>query len=101
MMYSRCVSYDLNTRKKIRLADVFRAGYQQGLKEALNRAAQKKYGTTRLSDLLLVEEIEPNENFFLTGKGICFVFQPYEIAPFVMGEQNIYLPYSYIKNIVK
>ena len=101
MLYSRCLSFDLNKKQKIRLSDVFRPSFQPALKAALNQAARKKYRTENLSDVLLVEEIEPNDNFFLTGKGICFVFHPYEIGPYAMGEQSIFLSYSELSRIVK
>jgi len=101
MLFSRCVSFDLNAKKRIRLEDVLKANSQEKLKIALTAAAKKKYKTNHLSDVLLVDEIIPNENFFLTGKGICFNFQPYEIGPFSMGEQKIYLPFSSIEDIVK
>ncbi len=101
MLFSRCASFDLNAKKRIRLEDVLKANSQEKLKVALTAAAKKKYQTNNLSDVLLVDEIIPNENFFLTGKGICFNFQPYEIGPFSMGEQKIYLPFSSIQDIVK
>jgi hypothetical protein len=101
MMYTRCYSYDLKGRKKFRIQDVFKPGYQAKLKLALNQAAKKKYRVQSLSDALLVDEIEPNDNFFLTGKGICFVYQPYEIGPFSMGEQFIYIPYSNLSDLLK
>ena len=101
MMYTRCYSYDLKGRKKFRIQDVFKPGYQAKLKLALNQAAKKKYRVQSLSDALLVDEIEPNDNFFLTGKGICFVYQPYEIGPFSMGEQFIYIPYSNLSDQLK
>jgi hypothetical protein len=60
-----------------------------------------KYRVKNLSEILLVDEIEVTDNFFLTGKGICFVYQPYEIGPFSMGEQEIYIPFSDIRNLLK
>jgi len=101
MLFSKCASFDLNAKKRIRLEDVLKANSQEKLKVALTAAAKKKYQTNNLLDVLLVDEIIPNENFFLTGKGICFNFQPYEIGPFSMGEQKIYLPFSSIQDIVK
>ena len=101
MLFSKCASFDLNAKKRIRLEDVLKANSKEKLKVALTAAAKKKYQTNNLLDVLLVDEIIPNENFFLTGKGICFNFQPYEIGPFSMGEQKIYLPFSSIQDIVK
>jgi hypothetical protein len=101
ILFSKCASFDLNAKKQIKLEDVIKANSEEKLKIALTAAAKKKYKTNNLTDVLLVNEIIPNENFFLSGKGICFNFQPYEIGPFSMGEQKIYLPFSSIQDIVR
>ena len=101
MMYSRCFSYDVEAGKRLGIGDVFRKGYEKDLKTAINLAARKKYRVKNLSEVLLVDEIEVTNNFFLSGKGICFVYQPYEIGPFSMGEQLIYLPFSSLKDLAK
>jgi hypothetical protein len=46
---------------------------------------------------LFENNIEPNENFYLTAKGIGFNYTPYEIAPYVMGEIEIFIPFTELK----
>ena len=46
-------------------------------------------------------KIAPNQNFFVTGKGMGFAYNPYEIGPYVMGEINIYIPFSDLKKYLK
>lgn len=45
-------------------------------------------------------EIRPTENFRLTGDGIEFLFNPYEIGVYSVGITSIYVPYSLLESIV-
>ena len=98
---SSCASFDLKKQKKISLEDLFKPGYEKKLTAALNAAARKKYNVKKLSEALFVEEIELNGNFFVTGKGICFNYVPYEIASYAQGEQKIFVPFTALKAIMK
>jgi hypothetical protein len=101
MITSRYLSFDMKAKKRIRLQDVFVPGYQVRLKEELALAAKSRYDLKSLTDLFFVEEIEPGENFCLLENGICFSYFPYEIAPFVAGEPNFFIPFSRISDILK
>ena len=41
------------------------------------------------------------DNFALTKDGLKFVYNPYEIAPYAMGQQEIVIPYSELKSLLK
>ena len=43
------------------------------------------------------ENITANENFYLTDKGICWVFNPYEIACYATGQVHIEVPFKEIE----
>jgi len=98
---SSCASFDLTKQKKITLEDLFKPGYEKTLTNALNAAAKKKYGVKKLDEVLFVDKIEPNGNFFVTSKGICFNYVPYEIASYAQGEQRIYVPFAELKGVLK
>ena len=55
----------------------------------------------KLSDVLLAEKIEPGENFMLSGKGITFNYVPYEIAAYVYGQIELFIPYKQIESYLK
>lgn len=38
-----------------------------------------------------VESIVPNNNFYITNNGIVYLFNPYEIAPYVFGETELFI----------
>jgi hypothetical protein len=43
----------------------------------------------------------PNDNFGITSKGIFFVFAPYEIAPYVVGEIELFVSFEKISDFVR
>ena len=98
---SACASFDLVKKKKISLEDLFKPGYETALTVALTEAAKKKFKTKDLNEVLFVEKVEPNGNFFLTGKGICFNYVPYEIGSYAAGELKIFVPFGELKAVMR
>lgn len=96
---------DLKTGKTISLDDILKTGYKDELSEILTKSLRKQYGMNE-KDILadngfFVEKIDPSSNYYLTNKGIGFVYNPYEIASFANGTIDIFVPFSEIANIVK
>ncbi|HOY19980.1 MAG TPA: DUF3298 domain-containing protein [Haliscomenobacter sp.] len=98
---SACASFDLEKKKKISLEDVFKPNYEATLTQALTAAAKKKFNVQDLEEVLFVKEVEPNGNFFLTGKGICFNYVPYEIGAYAAGELKFFVPFTELKTVLK
>lgn len=49
-----------------------------------------------------LEAIRPNGNFYINDEAICYVFNPYEIAPLSYAfETEIILPYSLISSLLR
>lgn len=48
-----------------------------------------------------VEDIVPNDNFFVTEDGLVYVYNPYDIAPYAMGSISIHLSYSSIEKYLR
>jgi hypothetical protein len=97
-------SYDLASQREIVLADVLRPGYERSLSEVLARVLRVKYqldANAPLSEVLFEDKLEPNENFGLTDKGIFFVYQPYEIAAYALGEIELFIPFDRIAEYVR
>ena len=101
MLFTRFVSFDLKKKQRIRLKDLFKPDYELVLKSAINSAARARYGVENLADVLLTNEIGLTDNFYTTPDGICFNYEPYEIAPFVMGEPRFFIPFSQLKDVMK
>jgi hypothetical protein len=42
---------------------------------------------------LFENKIDTTDNFYITQNGIGFVYMPYEIGPYAMGEIEIFIPF--------
>ncbi|HEY6978864.1 MAG TPA: DUF3298 domain-containing protein [Chitinophagaceae bacterium] len=98
-------SLDLVKKKKLKLDDVLTASGQTRLPLLLIKYFRKNYNldaNTSLKEAGLFEEkIKPNNNFYVTGKGIGFSYAPYEIGPYAMGEINIFVPIVELKKLLQ
>lgn len=95
---------DLDKKKILRVEDVFKGDYKAVLSKELEQAFRKKYRVPEdqaVKDMLVVEGIEPNENFILTNKGVTFSYLPYEIGAYALGQVNLFVPYERIKAVLK
>jgi len=89
--------------------DIFVEGYATELTEIIKSKILKDLNGQEeiphmesLSDsAFFLEEIKPNGNFYINDQSICFVFNPYEIAPYYVGETEVVLPYSLISHLMK
>lgn len=92
---------DLKRNKFLLLKDVITPEGQKKLPQLLEkhfRAAHALAAQDSLQEAGLFEnKIDPNENFYLTSKGIGFNYTPYEIGPYVMGEIEIFIPFTELK----
>ncbi|WP_343689447.1 DUF3298 domain-containing protein [Chitinophaga sp.] len=95
---------DLNKKKVLTTDDLFKPGYKEALPALLEKAYRKLFSVgeeTALKDMLLVDSIPVNDNFFITGKGIGFCYTPYEIGPYAMGQITLFLPFTALKGYLK
>jgi hypothetical protein len=92
----RC--YDLKAARRLNIGDIIDTLHYSGAMSAL---LEQSYRTnkqippdTRLSESLFKDTIPLNNNFYLTGEGIGFYYNTYEIGPYVAGGNAFYFPYS-------
>ena len=85
---------DLHDGRQITLADLFPLLTGQELAEKLRSALLEQKGMTEAELFELgyeVEAVYPTENFFLRNDSVIFQFNPYDIAPYAEGPQQIAL----------
>jgi hypothetical protein len=85
--------------------DIFVPGYFKPLAEKIVNQLMLIYQVNEPDSLLEkgffnIEDIVPNNNFYLNEEGIHYAFNQYEIAPYVMGEINVTVPYSDLEDIL-
>ena len=99
-------NYDLETGDMVNEQDLFIDDYYEPLKTLLLNAliaqtdnAESKRDLRRMG--YSVADVVPNENFYVTQEGITYVYNPYEIAPYVMGCIEIFLPWETVRPLIR
>lgn len=106
------VNVNLNTLAIVEEADIFIPGYKEPLAEVIktNLLNYMKRDTERFNteDESILKQyfndfnnIYPNNNFYIDDKGLHYVYNIYEIAPFASGTFEISIPYSEIIHLLK
>jgi len=105
-------NFDLKTGNLITEKDLFKSNYQAELSEIIKKRIveeSKEMKETKETEPILsledtdfwADSIKPNGNFYITDESINFVFNPYEIAPYYMGQTEVSIPFNRLKNILK
>lgn len=90
--------YDVKQGRKLNIADVIDTLHYA---KALSALLERQYRTNnrlpddaRLSESLFQDSIPLGGNFYLTGAGIGWEYNPYEIGPYALGSISFFLPYT-------
>jgi hypothetical protein len=90
--------FDAQGRKQLRLSDVLTAD-SATLQPIVEQQFRKQYRIKEgsLKGVLFEEHLALNDNFYLTDKGIGFLYNPYEVASYAQGQINVFVPFSAVK----
>lgn len=95
---------DLRNGSIIQESKLFKAGYKIKLatliQTEVERRNKSKVEDEHIALLVDISEIQPNENFHLSKEGIVYVYNQYEISPYVQGIVEITIPYNKIKPLL-
>jgi len=105
-------NFDLKTGKTLTEKDLFKANYEPELSELIKKRiveeSKENKETKETEPILSLEDtdfwaqsIKPNGNFYITDEGINYVFNPYEIAPYYMGQTEVTIPFNRLKDLFK
>lgn len=89
----------------VKLGDILIPGYEKHLNGQLLEQLKKETGASDIYALrdkgyLHSSDIFIPENFIIGNKGITFIYNPYEIAPYEMGTTELSIEYDNIDNII-
>lgn len=104
-------NFDLKTGKKITEKDLFKDNSVSAISELIKVRIIEEGKETNEAGTPVVENIEdtdfwtdsikPNGNFYITDESINYVFNPYEIAPYYIGQTEVTLTFERIKDFLK
>ncbi len=96
---------DLNELVTLTEEDIFIPGYFRQLTEKIVQQLMNDYEAEVPDSLLTrgfftIEDIVPNNNFWLNEEGIHYSYNQYEIAPYSMGVIDVMVPYTELEDIL-
>lgn len=97
---------DANTGHRISEEDIFVDNYQDSLAEILVAQIAKQNDISDPKELenmgfFSVDEIYPNNNFFVDDTGITYTFNEYEIAAYVVGPVHVHLSFEEVQYLLR
>jgi hypothetical protein len=96
--------FDVRTGRDMKLADIFAPGYYDKLGSMITNRIKEHINIGK-DDLLssygfFIDLIEPTENFYINTTGIGFHYNTYEIAGTEAGPQDVFIPFSDVKQLL-
>lgn len=97
---------DLGELVTVSEEDIFLPNYKKQLTEIIINRLMAQHNVTAPDSLINIgffnlEEVFPNNNFWLSDKGIHYSYNQYEIAPYSMGVIDVDIPYEDLSAILK
>lgn len=93
-----CITLDKETGDIINYEDLFIEGYEERLIESLRANLLCSIDDM---EMLFEKDILPHQNFYLTSTGITYIYQRYEIGPYVLGIIEVTIPWKEIQDIIR
>ena len=98
-------NYDLNSGKMLSLADLFNpnSNYLDLISNYSIKALTKKLSPDPDSDWIQKGAGASEENYnnwTITPKGLEVTFDPYQVASYAQGPQEVVIPYSVLKSVI-
>jgi len=99
---SHYLCIDSRDKKLLKLDDILQADTVQMVR-LLEQEARKLYNIAEEAPLyenMLTEELYIPEQFYISNKGITFVYGIYEVAAYAEGEISLFIPYNKIMDML-
>lgn len=96
---------DLNKIATISQEDIFKPNYQKFLTSKIIEKLMEKYNLDSPDKLIEegffdINDISPNNNFWMNDKGVHYIYNQYEIAPYSMGPIDVSIPFEELTSII-
>lgn len=100
------LNFNAATGRMLRLGDIFVAGHEEGLKEAVTEQILDDFGLDDMAQLkaktvFAGTDVYVPENFIIGRDDITFIYCENEIAPRDMGEIRVTLPMRRLKKLIR
>ena len=97
-------NYDLKNKREVQLSDIVAIDSTE-ISKLLETSFRQDQGVKPNQSLkafgLFENVIEPNNNFYFDNWGLTFVYNQYEIGPYVMGIIEVFIPWEELEPYLK
>ena len=102
---SICNTYDFTTKNIVAFDDMFSGNYEAFLIEQINSSVKMQFeleeGESLSNNGFFEDSIPLTDNFCLKMKSILFIYNIYEIAPYLMGAIEVEIPYNQLTDYIR
>ena len=111
--FATWTNINANTGQELKKSDVFTDGSDEEIVKLIGKHlladVNRRLETDTITSLkglwdngiLLNVDLYVPENFLITNEGVKFLYNRYDIAPYVMGDFQLTVPYAEIENLMK
>lgn len=103
----RLVSFDGSSGLRVRLEDLIPDEHREAVRALAEAAFRDVHGLEATADLTAAGfwfedgRFRLNDNFAVTGEGLRFHFNPYEVAPYALGPTDLTIPRASLAGLVR
>ena len=95
------VVLDVRTGAQVMESDLFVDGYVEELSRLLTGNLHDSFEKEEDYESLFTKDIRPNGNFYLTPKGVTYVYSAYEIGPYYLGDIEVSVSWEELEGLLK
>ena len=93
-------SYDLNSGRQIYLSDLFNGDYLKAISAYASSTLKVSLGDYANTDMISQGTLPTADNFkvfIIKNDGLHIIFNEYQVAPYVVGEPEVVVPWGILK----
>ncbi len=94
------MTFNLSNGRQITENDLFIREYKPELSRILTSHLQESVSED-IYESLFIKAIEPNGNFFVTPEGMTYIYNRYEIGPYVSGIVRVTVPWVELEGLLR
>ena len=94
------LNLDMKTGAAVTEEEMFKAGYSDRLSGLLTGRLPESLENPADTSMLFEKNIRPNGNFTVSDSGVTYIYNQYEIGPYVMGTIKVTVPWDELKDLL-
>ena len=95
------LNFDTDNGSLIGETELFLDGYEERLSSLLSLHLPEALQEPGDTAMLFTKDIRPNGNFRVSETGITYIYNQYEIGPYVLGAVEVTIPWSELKDLLR